>query len=1478
MGINGLLTDVRWEWTGTETTVDLLAGDTVLPVLDPESISVEESVWIADTGPYEILEVDVDADTFTITPGLEIDVDAQTAVANDVGGQPGRAWICEVILADADGPIEVPLTIHDLSVMPEGNYDPPVAIILADDLQSVEDLPGSLPIIPGEYIPPDSLPPGPQGVPGPPGQDGAPQYTWVKYADDANGTGMTDNPHDKAYMGLSYNHSTPTESNVPTDYQWSKVMGDPGPPAGVVDLTSNTQVLTQPAGGGVTVPATAVVTGTASNTTISVYEYSVDGTPFSGTVPTGVSRTGNVVTITGATMVAKSITVRMADAVGISDSLSVARVQEGAGGAPGPQGEPGVGVSGTTVTYQVGSSGTVAPTGAWVASPPATTTGQFLWTRTVTTYTDATTTTAYSVAAHGTPGLPGAPGRGIASTAVTYQIGPSGTSAPTGAWSPTPLATTPGDFLWTRTVTTYTDATTSTAYSVAAHGATGQPGAPGSPGNPGAPGVGVSHTDVTYQVGPSGTSAPTGAWSSTPQPTTPGTFLWTRTVTTYTDATTSTAYSVAAHGTTGLPGSPGAPGSDGSPGAPGVVVSSTAVTYQAGTSGTVAPTGTWVANPPATAPGEFLWTRTITTYTNSTTSTAFSVAAHGTTGNPGADAYTIVLSNEAHTFPGSPSAALGGGTTTVITALKGATPIPAAVSNVGITGAPTGMTTAVSGSPGTPTVTITVTPALTTVSGVLNIPVVVDGFTFAKTFSWSVSRQGSDGTPGPPGADGSPRYTWTKYADNATGAGFSDTPTATSKYLGMAYNKTSIVESSDWHDYEWSLIQGAPGPANPNTVYTGATPPWADGATGHPEAIWYNTQDPDVAVPFIWDTDRLIWVDVSDPKLDLLDDLTQAPVGDTTVGAIGAVAIGASNTADSARSLASTADGRVSFSDYDPTADDTTYYVENGDGSLARGTAWAILQAELVNGVAGLRVGDAGMTMNVGEYIIVAGLGFPFDGEHILDGFADTTRDVSNMALASGVATLTLAAAHPWVVGQHIIISGVDPILDGEVVLTGVTGTTLTYAVAGSPANIASQAAIGTASLYAVSYLIPNEANVAMHTAPDNAFGFDTIIQSRVEGSIWFTRTRNRRNLVTNPSFEVNTTGWSSVAATFARVDPTEVMVENTGTYVLRVTNSAAAGDHRVEWAGGSPGMPVNPAESYAATGYALLETGSGAGAFASVRFYTNLGAFIDEIEGQAVALSTTDWTELKVDCTVPDNAAFASMINLHNPNASAVWVVDAALAEAAEYTGRYFDGDSYDAVWGEDDPAHPGKKPGMGVPHTTFSTMFGGKIISVYELTDGGWVRLDFTGTTQYDGDASDLTQGILPAARIGEQSIAIGKSKTNIVKCSTAVTQGMFVNIWDNGGLFLVRPARADTPGAEAHGFVMQDAAVGVAVAVYTWGYNPYGLAQSPGPVFLSATQPGRATAAVPNVAGQFIQQIGMASDITTVHFNPQQPVLLY
>ena len=86
-----------------------------------------------------------------------------------------------------------------------------------------------------------------------------------------------------------------------------------------------------------------------------------------------------------------------------------------------------------------------------------------------------------------------------------------------------------------------------------------------------------------------------------------------------------------------LKGAPGAPGSRGATGAAGadgksITVTSKSVTYQTSTSGTTAPTGTWSTTVPSVAKGQFLWTRTIVTFSDSTLVTFYSVGYMGTNG------------------------------------------------------------------------------------------------------------------------------------------------------------------------------------------------------------------------------------------------------------------------------------------------------------------------------------------------------------------------------------------------------------------------------------------------------------------------------------------------------------------------------------------------------------------------------------------------------------------------------------------------------------------------------------------------------------------------------------------------------------------------------------------------------------------------------------------------------------------------------
>lgn len=134
-----------------------------------------------------------------------------------------------------------------------------------------------------------------------------------------------------------------------------------------------------------------------------------------------------------------------------------------------------VSITKTEVTYQASDSGTTTPTGTWSTSVPSTSAGQFLWTKTSVTYSDGKSTTSYSVSRNGSNGSNGTSVT-VSSTAVTYQTSSSGTTTPTGSWSSTVPSTSAGQFLWTKTVVTYSDGKSTTSYSVSRNGSNGTNG------------------------------------------------------------------------------------------------------------------------------------------------------------------------------------------------------------------------------------------------------------------------------------------------------------------------------------------------------------------------------------------------------------------------------------------------------------------------------------------------------------------------------------------------------------------------------------------------------------------------------------------------------------------------------------------------------------------------------------------------------------------------------------------------------------------------------------------------------------------------------------------------------------------------------------------------------------------------------------------------------------------------------------------
>ncbi|MBR3384739.1 MAG: hypothetical protein IKG69_06010, partial [Atopobiaceae bacterium] len=144
--------------------------------------------------------------------------------------------------------------------------------------------------------------------------------------------------------------------------------------------------------------------------------------------------------------------------------------------------------------------------------------------------------------------------------------------------------------------------------------------------------VTVSSVEYAYQLSTSGTTVPTGTWGSTPVAPTATQYAWTRTTTTYSDNTTAVTYTVGGKG-----------GADGSPGTS-VTISSKSVKYQASTSGTTTPTGTWLDSVPTVAQGSYLWTRTVVTYSTGDSTTAYSVARMGSDGQTGAAGPEAVVS------------------------------------------------------------------------------------------------------------------------------------------------------------------------------------------------------------------------------------------------------------------------------------------------------------------------------------------------------------------------------------------------------------------------------------------------------------------------------------------------------------------------------------------------------------------------------------------------------------------------------------------------------------------------------------------------------------------------------------------------------------------------------------------------------------------------------------------------------------------
>lgn len=344
-------------------------------------------------------------------------------------------------------------------------------------------------------------------------------------------------------------------------------------------------------------------------------------------------------------------------------------------------------IDSTSIGYLVGDSGTTPPTGIWSAGVPVVPNGKYLWCQKITTYTDGSHDYEYSVSRTGDKGEQGIPGlqgiqgekgdQGIqgpkgekGDKGNTGEIGPQGpqgiqgvkgTDGKNGTSSyfhikysndggktfTTNNGETVGIYIGTYVDNTEADSTSVSKYTwQRLQGAQGPQGEQGIKGTDGTNGK-TSYLHIKY-------SNDGGKTFTANNGETVGTYIGTCTDYNSGDPTTVSSYTWAKikgeqgpQGNTGATGPQGIQGNTGPTGPTGNGVKSTAVTYQASASATSAPTGTWSDSPVTTSASlPYMWTRTIITYTDNTTSTSYSVGCTPEGVSVGGRNYALKTSKE----------------------------------------------------------------------------------------------------------------------------------------------------------------------------------------------------------------------------------------------------------------------------------------------------------------------------------------------------------------------------------------------------------------------------------------------------------------------------------------------------------------------------------------------------------------------------------------------------------------------------------------------------------------------------------------------------------------------------------------------------------------------------------------------------------------------------------------------------------------
>ena len=212
----------------------------------------------------------------------------------------------------------------------------------------------------------------------------------------------------------------------------------------------------------------------------------------------------------------------------------------------GGKGENGLGIKSVIEEYYLSTSSSSLVGGSWSTSTPAWVNGKYLWTRTVITYTDSSSTTTDAICVTGAKGDTGI---GVKSISGQYYLSTSYSTTTGGSWSTTVPAWKDGKYIWTRSVITYTDNSYTETNPVCVTGGKGPSGNDGK---------GVKSFGILYYLSTSSSSLVGGSWSTTPPTWQNGKYLWSKTKVTYTDDSTWESDPVCITGSQGQTGLPGA--------------------------------------------------------------------------------------------------------------------------------------------------------------------------------------------------------------------------------------------------------------------------------------------------------------------------------------------------------------------------------------------------------------------------------------------------------------------------------------------------------------------------------------------------------------------------------------------------------------------------------------------------------------------------------------------------------------------------------------------------------------------------------------------------------------------------------------------------------------------------------------------------------------------------------------------------------